>query len=65
MKRKIAQADVSDDLQPEYDFDALGPLVRGKYAARLATASPDVLLTSDSGQRRGESNAGCAINVLM
>jgi hypothetical protein len=32
--KKASRSD-SDDLRPEYDLAALGPGIRGKYAARL------------------------------
>lgn len=38
---------VPDDLRPEYDLEALGPGVRGKYADRVAASSNIVLLDPD------------------
>ena len=38
---------VSDDLRPEYDRADFGPMVRGKYAARMKEASNIVVLDPD------------------
>jgi hypothetical protein len=36
---KKAKSSITDDMRPEYDFAALGPGVRGKYAKRLKGAT--------------------------
>jgi hypothetical protein len=38
---------VSDDLRPEYRRADFGPMVRGKYAARMKEASNIVVLDPD------------------
>ena len=41
---------VSDELRPEYRRQDLGPMVRGKYAARMREASNVVVLDPDIAQ---------------
>jgi hypothetical protein len=38
---------VSDELRPEYHADDFGPVVRGKYAARMRESSNAVVLDPD------------------
>lgn len=40
-------AEPRDDLRPEYDFRTLGPVVRGKYAARYRERLRVVKLADD------------------
>ena len=65
MKRKTAKPDLSDDLEPEYDFDSLGPVVRGKYVDRLADVPEIAVPASTSGVGRTNFGAGFGINGLM
>jgi hypothetical protein len=44
---KQAKSAASDELRPEYKRENLGPMVRGKYAARLKVASNIVVLSPE------------------
>ncbi len=47
MPTKKASSHTTDDLRSEYDLQALGPAVRGKYFDRASSGTNVVLLDAD------------------
>jgi ribosome biogenesis SPOUT family RNA methylase Rps3 len=65
MNRKI-DAEMEDELRPEYDFSIISGGVRGKYVERYRTGTNLVLLDSDVAQAfPTEDSVNEALRLLM